>query len=214
MADVDVHARGNRTSRRQHAFPVGVWLVVEGKLGWSKFLACYLGIGLSQAVLEQLVMLGYSGDVPGSLGASSAIFGLMAMAAVWAPKNEITFFYCSSSARARSTSASWSWPCCTPAWMLMFVMLFGGGAATSLLHLTGAARLAAGNHSVEAELVDCEGWDLFHVWRGDYGAFKTEPKGPRSSPRSTTTTRRDRDELVDGQAQLASICSRETPRPR
>src|SRR5262245_11868944 len=68
-------------------------LVVEGKLGWLKFLTCYLGIGLTQAMLEQIVMLGYTGEVQGSLGASSAIFGLMAMAAVWAPKNEVTFFY-------------------------------------------------------------------------------------------------------------------------
>lgn len=56
-------------------------LVVEGKLGWQRFLACYLAIGVGQSMLEQMVML-FNSDGGGSLGASAAIFGLMAMAAV------------------------------------------------------------------------------------------------------------------------------------
>jgi len=31
-------------------------LVIEGKLGWWKFLACYLGIGLTQSAVEQFIM--------------------------------------------------------------------------------------------------------------------------------------------------------------
>src|SRR5687768_4391877 len=68
-------------------------LVVEGKLGWWKFLCCYLAIGVTQSMIEQIVMLGYSGEVPGSVGASAAIFGLIAIATVWAPLNEISFLW-------------------------------------------------------------------------------------------------------------------------
>ena len=61
-------------------------LVVEGKLGWQKFLPCYLAIGILQSVVEQILQLVLAGQ-GGSLGASSAIYGIMAMAAIWAPKN-------------------------------------------------------------------------------------------------------------------------------
>jgi hypothetical protein len=29
---------------------------------------------------------------------------------------------------------------------------------------------------LKKRVVDCEGWDAFHVWQGDYGAFKKEPE--------------------------------------
>ncbi|MDA0590813.1 MAG: rhomboid family intramembrane serine protease, partial [Planctomycetota bacterium] len=40
----------------------GFGLVVEGKLGWWKYLLVYLGIGLTQCALEQTFMLGYDGE--------------------------------------------------------------------------------------------------------------------------------------------------------
>ncbi|MDA1248553.1 MAG: rhomboid family intramembrane serine protease [Planctomycetota bacterium] len=39
----------------------GFGLVVEGKLGWWKYLLVYLGIGVTQCALEQTFMLGYDG---------------------------------------------------------------------------------------------------------------------------------------------------------
>jgi membrane associated rhomboid family serine protease len=151
-------------------------LVVEGKLGWSKFLACYLGIGMTHAMLEQIVMLGYNGDMIGSLGASAAIFGLIAMAAVWAPKNEITFFWF---AIFRSGTFEISIMIMAAAYVgyeVLMASIFGGDAGTSLLHLTGfAVGLPLGIVLLKRGVVDCEGWDIFHVWKGDYGAFRTEP---------------------------------------
>lgn len=38
----------------------GFGLVVEGKLGWWKFLIVYLGIGVTQCALEQTMMLGHN----------------------------------------------------------------------------------------------------------------------------------------------------------
>src|SRR3954469_13816607 len=68
-------------------------LVVEGKLGWWRFLCCYLAIGLGVSILEQLITMGVTMPAPGSVGSSTAIFGIVAMAAIWAPKNDVTFFW-------------------------------------------------------------------------------------------------------------------------
>lgn len=67
-------------------------LVVEGKLGWWRFLLVYLGIGVAQSAIEQFAML-WLVEPSWSLGASSAIYGIMAIALVWAPKNEVNCFY-------------------------------------------------------------------------------------------------------------------------
>ena len=37
-------------------------LVVEGKLGWWRFIPCYLAIGMGQMGIEQFAMLHYTGD--------------------------------------------------------------------------------------------------------------------------------------------------------
>ncbi len=62
-------------------------LVIEGKLGWYKSLAVYLGIGAVQCAVEQFLML----DAPGgcSFGASAICYGLMAMSLIWAPENRM-----------------------------------------------------------------------------------------------------------------------------
>ena len=70
-------------------------LVAEGKLGWFKFLPFYLGMSIFQNATEQFVALAFPapsiwGAPSASLGASAAIFGVMAMAVVWAPKNTIS----------------------------------------------------------------------------------------------------------------------------
>ena len=64
-------------------------IIVEGKLGFKEMLVIYLGVGIGQSAVEQLLLLGSEG---GSLGASSAVMGLMAICLVWAPKNEFSTF--------------------------------------------------------------------------------------------------------------------------
>jgi membrane associated rhomboid family serine protease len=151
-------------------------LVVEGKLGWWKFLCCYLAIGATQSMIEQVVMLGYDGEVPGSVGASAAIFGLVAMAAVWAPVNEVTFFYLIF-VRAGTFDVSIAMLAAIYAGMEVLLLLVSGGTAgSSWLHLGGfALGMPLGIALLKRKIVDCEGWDMFHVWRGDYGSFKKEP---------------------------------------
>ena len=151
----------------------GFGLVVEGKIGWWRFLAAYVGIGVLQNVIEQTVMLGASHG--GSLGASGAIFGVLAMALVWAPKNEMTvatvFWYrlyefnCSilvlGMAAVGIQVATW----------MITVHAVGnrlGHAMTSeALHLMGAAiGFALGTIMLKRGWVDCENWDLYSVLAG------------------------------------------------
>jgi membrane associated rhomboid family serine protease len=143
-------------------------LVVEGKLGWYKMLAVYLGIGIAQAAIVQMLMLGSHGL---ALGASGAIFGLMAICLVWAPENEINCIFV--------VIVFFFFRCVYfDVKVLIFVGLYlalqlgltilGNMAMSSeVLHLLGAAvGFPVGVALLKLGLVDCEHWDLFSVWTG------------------------------------------------
>jgi membrane associated rhomboid family serine protease len=66
----------------------GFGLVVEGKLGWWKFLLLYLTIGIIYGAIIQTVMLGAEFGVV--LGASGVLFGLLTISLFWAPKNDMS----------------------------------------------------------------------------------------------------------------------------
>jgi membrane associated rhomboid family serine protease len=151
-------------------------LVVEGKLGWQKLLACYLSIGDGQSMIEQIMMLPFSGEGGGSLGASAAIFGLMAMAAVWAPKNDITFGYVIFFRWGTFDVSILALAVFYAGMEILFLMLSGGREGSSWLHLMGMALGAPlAIVMLRRGVVDCEGWDLLHVWKGDYGGFREQP---------------------------------------
>ena len=59
-------------------------LLLEGKLGCWLFALVYLGMGMFQSFAEQLLMFFASGS---SLGASGAIFSLLALVVIFAPLN-------------------------------------------------------------------------------------------------------------------------------
>jgi hypothetical protein len=59
---------------------------------------------------------------------------------------------------------------------VLMLLLSGGTAGSSWLHLGGfALGLPLGIVLLKRKIVDCEGWDAFHVWAGNYGSFKKEP---------------------------------------
>ncbi|MEX0726273.1 MAG: rhomboid family intramembrane serine protease, partial [Planctomycetaceae bacterium] len=157
----------------------GFGLVVEGKLGWWRFLLLYLGIGLIYALGIQLLMLGYDGDSRGAGGASGIIFGLLAIAMVWAPKNEMicfAFFWFAFVIRAFTfevTILTFAifYLISQMVWMLVDYLLQQQFVATSeVLHLTGAViGFAIGTVMLKQKWVDCENWDLFAVWKGSHG---------------------------------------------
>ena len=156
---------------------VFLWLfgmVVEGKLGWWKFLAVYLGIGVVQAALTQILLLGMDGPAF-SLGASSAIYGIIAMAIVWAPKNEITcfyFFWFLVIVVGTCEISIITFACIYIAFdildVVFQVVMYGGVLSTGWLHVMGAMVGApVGVWLYKSKLVDCEGWDIFHAFGSD-----------------------------------------------
>ncbi len=145
-------------------------LIVEGKIGWWRFLLLYLGLGAAECAIERTLMLGYDGP-PGSgvsAGASSAIYSLMAIALIWAPRNEITICYCYVFGvfwRAGTFEVSvWFFSLFFIGLDLLIASLVGFQIGTEVLHLLGAlVGIPAGVAMVKAGLVDCEGWDIFSL---------------------------------------------------
>jgi membrane associated rhomboid family serine protease len=111
--------------------------IVEGRLGWLRFIPLYLLIAAAGGAIEQCVMLAAGPGVPGALGSSGAVFGLMTIALLWAPG-------------ARLTCLLVLWPFRVFEWPLVGVCGFylllnllgawlsGFGMSTPLLHLLGA----------------------------------------------------------------------------
>ena len=140
-------------------------LVVEGKVGAWGFLALYLGIGVVQAALEQTLTLQSSPSV--SMGANAALLGLLGIAVVWAPRNEFDVWW-GIGLRGGSIEV--------PILMFGFIqfavefigMASGSfGLPGSIMHMIGLVLgLAVGWIALRRGWVDCEGWDIIHVWNG------------------------------------------------
>lgn len=163
-------------------------LVTEGKLGWWRFLACYFVIGLGQSAIEQAIMLG-STPGPGSVGASSAIYGLMAMACVWAPMNSVKmfgfflYFPISFDVRVAALAAFYVGIEFALAVLVSSVHLATGHGflGSSLLHLMGVVLGGIlGTILLKRKQVDCEHWDLFSVLRDEAGQPSKQEIAPPS----------------------------------
>ncbi len=152
-------------------------LIVEGKLGWWRTLTIYLGLGIVQSALEQVLML--FGPVHHILGASAIISGFMAMCFIWAPENSLQcvlvfafgFHYQIKYIDVR---------------VKVFVVIFLGlqaldialsGAilSSAMLHAFGAALgFAVAIWMVKTKRVDCENWDIFSVAKGRHKMTREE----------------------------------------
>ncbi len=153
-----IHLAGNMF------FLWGFGLIIEGKLGWQRFIALYLAIGVLECALEQVLFLRESGV---SLGASSAIFGLMAIALLWAPKNELSVFYWILLKTGVTDISVLLFSGLLLLKSLLFVGFTGVTPSTEVLHLLGALfGLLFGLLFLWFQWVDCEGWDLLSVLRG------------------------------------------------
>lgn len=145
-------------------------LLVEGKAGWIRMGAIYFGIILLQSVLEQTLM-SFGPPRPGSLGASAAVYGLMAIAFVWAPKSEFDCFW----------FALFFWGSLSvPFVVIAFLFLVIDQVALSYLSqyegvnwlrvLGTVIGLPIGIVLLQTGQIARDGWDLFHIWSGKYGA--------------------------------------------
>lgn len=211
-----IHLVGNMV------FLLAFGLIVEGKLGWYRFLVVYLAIGASQSAIEQVLMLGssptsvlaeYGFDSPEALvegliaegwnendavmqamamlqpqvscGASAAIFGLLAMCLVWAPRNEFSvFLFLLFRPILFDVSVLWF-----SIWyfglQIVSFSVSGFSMSSEALHLMGAAiGFGAGTLYLKRGWVDCEGWDLYKVLSGKYGRDldKTVAVGSHADP--------------------------------
>ncbi len=156
-------------------------LIVEGKIGWWKFLLIYNASGIVFAFVLQVLTLPF--DEGGALGASAAIFGLMAMVLLWAPANNIKVFYWIGwFIFGEFEIASYLF-----VGLFLIVQFFFAAIAiafadhplaaitSEFLHLSGAAvGGAAGYFMLRNKLVDCEGWDAFSVYEGKHKRSREE----------------------------------------
>ncbi len=149
----------------------GLGLIVEGKVGWWRFLLIFLGIGIGQCAMEQVMTLGMDG---GSLGASSIVFGLLAICLIWAPKNELScvMFWGHRISAIDIGVVSY----CIILFSLEIVMMAfssmtsGISITSAVLHFMGALVGAViGVALLKLDWVDCEQWDLFTVLAGRAG---------------------------------------------
>ncbi len=144
-------------------------MIVEGKLGFFRFLLLYLGIGLAHGALVQSLMLGAKEGH--ALGASAEVYGLMTLCLVWAPKNEITCHVILSSFYRIFV---FTWELSIVALSLFYVgmevlwlvlaRMTGLSFVSSLGHLSGAIwGFLLGTLMVKQNWVDCEGWDMYSL---------------------------------------------------
>ncbi|MBX9788872.1 MAG: rhomboid family intramembrane serine protease [Pirellulales bacterium] len=163
-------------------------LVVEGKLGPVVFVPLYLGLGITECAIEQVVTLNF--DEGASIGASSIVCGLAAMSMIWAPRNDLhcfllaAFRYFTFDVPILGFVAFY-----VIGQELAFAALNEFQVSGPVLHLFGATvGLVAGIVMLKAGWVDCENWDLFALWQGRLG------EAPQKSTRALQKEQATRDE--------------------
>ena len=221
-------------------------IIVEGKLGWWKYLATYMTLGIIGGFITQVAMLWFDRDAmafvepnqsqqwfwsdntlyaqddagdfgaddddpvappanpandnqnqknpapahPGNAdakdfpdavddehpfgagGASLAIYGLMAIVLIWAPRNEIHCLWMLGF-RGGTLEIECLYFCGLYIVLdvITAIIISPNVATTEVLHSIGAITgLIAGTLFVKLDWVDCEKWDLFSIIRGDHSA--------------------------------------------
>jgi membrane associated rhomboid family serine protease len=146
----------------------GFGLVVEGKLGWWRFLVLYLVMGTIYGAIIQTVMLGADWQLV--LGASGVIYALMAISLFWAPKNDMScFLWLGVFSRLVEVPIT-LFATVYLILQITFATIRHFSLSSEMLHLTGAGvGTVFGIALLKLDLVDCEGWDLFNVLKGRTG---------------------------------------------
>lgn len=164
-------------------------LIVEGKLGAIGFLLAYLAMGMFNGAVVQACYR--PDDVVHAMGASAAIFGLMSLCLLWAPRNDL---YCLVILGGMmrllvfqpEVPILWFaafyiiWDVVKVGFWSMMGMAWIGGIGHALGALGG---LILGTLLLKLDLVDCEGWDLFsRMKHGRMGTMhRTVKKRPQRS---------------------------------
>ena len=171
-------------------------IVVEGKVGALAFLAIYLGIGAAESAAQQFAFLGAEEQY--SLGASAAIYGLMAICLVWAPKNDINVFvFMVLFYRVIARTIDIPIMLFALAYIgleVFFVVVTKASLSSALSHSTGALLgFGLGVFLLKTNLVDCENWDLFAVTQRRSGRTRAEDVKYRTGSRIAPEPPKPRD---------------------
>ena len=156
-------------------------LVVEGKVGNLRFLAIYLASCVLIGAVAQIPMY-FMDSEDAAAGASGAISTLMVIALIWAPENEISFFYWiflfAGIGEARILTIS-----CYFIAMDIITLVFTGFAMSGAMgHTLGALMgVPIAIYYLRTDQIDCEGWDLIsrNEWLQQYPILYGEKQRQR-----------------------------------
>jgi membrane associated rhomboid family serine protease len=181
-------------------------VIAEGLAGWRKFVPLYLAIGAIVSALVQILMLGSEGQ---GAGASGAIFGTMAVAALWAPESKVETWvavpvsylgvFRQVEFTVRGLAAIFLF------FEIVTVVLLDFSMSGALAHVFGAgAGIGLGTWMLRKGLVDTGGWDWFALRRGRPTTIVAGPGlAPKPKETPTDTLAAIRDALEQGNAVAA-----------
>ncbi|MCA9191458.1 MAG: rhomboid family intramembrane serine protease [Planctomycetales bacterium] len=152
-------------------------LVVEGKLGNFLFGGVYLFIEAVQSFIVQMLMWN---SVGGALGASGAIFGLMALIVIFAPVNSFDVIFIFGFRVITLEIQHLIFAAFYLVFNLFFFFLGGATMSSEALHLAGfLVGLPVGLFLLMRGYVDCEGYDLISWYQNNLGKKSTVGKRQR-----------------------------------
>lgn len=159
-------------------------LVVEGKVGSLAFLGLYLGLGAAQAAIVQTLMLFSEG---GALGASGAIFAVLALVVIFAPVNSFDCFLLILFRAFTFELPILSFGFFYVFWNLIFFAVQGGQMSSEALHLIGfLVGAPVGFFLLTRGYVDCEGYDIISHFQNKEGKRSTIGKAERRRRKKAT----------------------------
>jgi membrane associated rhomboid family serine protease len=146
--------------------------IIEGKVGWWRFLLIYLAIGASSCAIEQCIMFFLAEGA--SFGASGVVFGLIAMAMIWAPENEVRITCCGillfrPFAFNFDVSLS-TLGFCMIGMEWLIAGITGFAISSAVLHLMGTVPgFLIAYFLLRWRWVNCDGYDLVSTMKGRRG---------------------------------------------
>jgi membrane associated rhomboid family serine protease len=146
-------------------------IIVEGKIGWWRFALVYNLSAIAASIIINAISIFVIGS---GLGASCAIFAIMAICFLWAPENEIQFHY-GWIFYFRIYAGSFMAPVQYVCFFFFAVNLLtaaftGFGISSAVFHLIGLLPgFVIGWAMLKFRQVNCDGHDFFSIWSGNKG---------------------------------------------
>ena len=147
-------------------------LLVEGRVGSLLFAALYLGMGVLQSIIGQVLFL-WSPAEP-SLGASGAIYAIMMLGMIWTPQDNIKCFLLIFFRFFLFDVPVLLFGAFYLLWDFGFALFDGFQLSSALLHVIGAAvGIVVASVVLLSKRIDCEDRDLFSMIRAARGKATT-----------------------------------------